>query len=513
MTIRHLSLTLISVFVALLIGTSLIVELWSNGAEDSGELINKAGKQRMFTQKMTKEAFLLANGVRDNSQMQGTIVAFEKGLSELKQSEKQSEGDSSALMEQYNKVSQLWTPFKTKLQGLSVDTDADTLLGISDESVKLLKASNAAVLMLEERSNADVALLKRAVIFFIVIGVVAGMIAMQTFKRILLTPLDSLDEVTNRIVRERDLRIRVNLQGDNELTRVAGSFNNLLESFETIYRQSSDIEHSIHEELERVSETMTRNKVSIDNQAGEIIQISTAATEMTHSVQEVARSTENASATADNTQQSAENGSSLLKQNMAAITKLAEEVNESFENIQELASASQEISGIAESINNIAEQTNLLALNAAIEAARAGEQGRGFAVVADEVRSLAQRTQEATGQIHSILTRFLEKSAVCVTAMENSKGQSDISMTHSGSLQSAFSEILESIEELNDLNRQVAVATQEQSSVSEDISRNITQIESKSHDIVAGAEETMGVVRVLQESAKKMRQELNTYRT
>lgn len=80
----------------------------------------------------------------------------------------------------------------------------------------------------------------------------------------------------------------------------------------------------------------------------------------------------------------------------------AEDAQESSQAVTEAMKAMKEIADKIGVVEEIARQTNLLALNAAIEAARAGEQGKGFAVVASEVRKLAERSQQAAGEITTL---------------------------------------------------------------------------------------------------------------
>jgi methyl-accepting chemotaxis protein len=198
-------------------------------------------------------------------------------------------------------------------------------------------------------------------------------------------------------------------------------------------------------------------------------------------------------------------GQRLVAQTSESMAELEGAIRQATDVINELETRSIEISRVLDVIRGIAEQTNLLALNAAIEAARAGEQGRGFAVVADEVRSLAARTRESTTDIREMISSLQQSANSAVSVMERSSSQALHSVNHAREASIALVGIGQRVNEITDMNLQIAGAVEEQSMVSESINQSITSIQDCSYKNVSTGKSN----RVSAESVAKLSHAMN----
>jgi len=306
-------------------------------------------------------------------------------------------------------------------------------------------------------------------------SLVIGVLALWLINRRLIAPIRTLIEHIARLS-QGNFGERVDSSRRDELGSLANSANVLrdflADTFNRLKHSTSELDNASGE-LNAIAVLMAQG---VREQFSRTDQVATAMHEMSATAQEVARHAAEAAGAADQADTSAQQGERVMQATIQSITGMRGEIASTAEVIRRLESDSGRISKVLEVIRGIAEQTNLLALNAAIEAARAGEQGRGFAVVADEVRTLAQRTAESTAEIHQIIDTVQTGAVNAVRAIENGQNRSEQSVTQVTEAGAMLQRITEAVEAIRDMNRQIATAAEEQTSVAEDISRNLTEI-------------------------------------
>ena len=220
----------------------------------------------------------------------------------------------------------------------------------------------------------------------------------------------------------------------------------------------------------------------LQRQRNDTDSIASAMAQLHASYEEVARSMANISASVKEADGTAAQVSLTVTATGREIRLLAERIEQTSASIGELEKHSNAIGTMVDVIRSIAEQTNLLALNAAIEAARAGEQGRGFAVVADEVRTLASRTQASTEEINGLINQLCEGSGKAVDMMNSSRQQVQKTVENTAVVEQALQTITRTVSEVNQMVLTISSATEEQTSVSEEIAGNLEGIRSKAQN-------------------------------
>ncbi|MFI3246592.1 MAG: methyl-accepting chemotaxis protein [Ferrimonas sp.] len=274
--------------------------------------------------------------------------------------------------------------------------------------------------------------------------------------------------------------------------------------------------HATISDLKKEQITITAaiesNTANAHAEFASIEQAATASTEMSSTAHEVARYAVNAESATTSAKKVITDSNSYL----ASSTEVTINIQRSIENTSEivacLKSYTDKISSVVVVINNISEQTNLLALNAAIEAARAGEQGRGFAVVADEVRNLAQKTQQSTLDIQSIISELQEQATIADQSMSNNVNLMAEFKEVSEQLIASFDLISSEIMKLSEINSLVATASEEQNSVTLDMSGQLDTISTLVRDNTESLNSTKESNREISQLTDKLSEELSFFK-
>ncbi|EGR0065569.1 methyl-accepting chemotaxis protein [Vibrio parahaemolyticus] len=354
--------------------------------------------------------------------------------------------------------------------------------------------------------------LRNSAIIYSIIAVLASVIALTLLIRTLMRPLDTLNTAIKDVASGKgDLTQRLETDTDQEFSELAKNFNTFMENLQQQIIESKSISDQILTGTQITAEGARDSAGAIQTQLQELEQLATAMHEMSVTATEVANNAQGAASAAKEADQATIEGSSVVSESTQTINMLSDSIDLAVEEVQVLESATANIETILKVINDIADQTNLLALNAAIEAARAGESGRGFAVVADEVRTLAQRTQESTTEIRSMIEQLQSGASSVASAMHQSKGSAVEAVEKADLANDALQRIRDAIQRISDMNLQIASAAEEQSLVAEEINNNTVNIKDLSTQVADSANRTNEAMQSQYDNVRKQDEILNRF--
>ncbi|HBJ33852.1 MAG TPA: hypothetical protein DDZ51_03610 [Planctomycetaceae bacterium] len=287
-----------------------------------------------------------------------------------------------------------------------------------------------------------------------------------------------------------DLTCRLDENQIGELGDLARYFNRFAERICNVIRLIAGSVTTLNQASADLASSSARLSNGASESKGQSAIVSSAAEEMSISMDAMARSSEELSETIASVSMAMEEMKTTIveiannaERSAAVANRASHAAEQSDKCVGGMGIAAKEIGNVIQVIQDIAEQTNLLALNATIEAARAGEAGKGFAVVATEVKALAKQTASATEDIRSR-----------IEAMQSSTSQAVDSIK----------EITEVVGEVDELNRVIAAAVEEQSITSQQIAQHVSMAADRAQSVARSVTESAVAAREITENISRV---------
>lgn len=347
-----------------------------------------------------------------------------------------------------------------------------------------------------------------------IIITVAVLFALVLLVRSIVQPIKNLDDmVQNLASHDGDLTRDVRLNTHAELISLSKGFSRFIHKLRDMVNELKSVGDQARD-ASRQAKTINEQSVNATkNQQREIDSVVTATNEMSATANEVSQLAVSVAENVNRARDTVMASQNSLSGSVNTVQGLTADMQRANESISDVASRTEDINQILDVIRTIAEQTNLLALNAAIEAARAGEQGRGFAVVADEVRSLASKTQSSTDEINTLIQSLQGGVKQAVAVIESSSEKAKGAMEETQSSYESLSSVVSDIGNVAEHITQVATAAEEQSAVSEEISKNLTIIGDAASELASLSGQSDDVSEALERHMQNLDKQLASLRT
>ena len=229
-------------------GVFKVLEAQNNDAA----VVNLAGRQRMLSQKMTKEALGVAKNAEDQdayrAALSGTAGLFDKTLSALLDGGETVGGGGDpvtlppttqeSIRGQLGEVQKIWTPFHAAVGTVTSGDPGsprfdEALALIEAQSIPLLKTMNKAVGMYEQVSRGKLATVKILILSLLGAAVLAATGIFLFLNLVVLRPLGELTRVASGVA-GGDASLEVRHRSGDELGILADSFRGVVDYFRAL---------------------------------------------------------------------------------------------------------------------------------------------------------------------------------------------------------------------------------------------------------------------------------------
>lgn len=435
---------------------------------------------------------------------------FNSGYQAIYSQLQQTESAAARLLFDYHRS------FNQLAEAISV-MGLDETQGLTGRMRSAIQQTESSLQVLSEAANHSIdearAFAQQLAIGLFILVLIVVLLLVAFTSRSIIEPIMSVCRTIGMIRTESDFRLRVAVDGQDEMTTLATDFNFMLTDCQQLINSVNQALDMLDTATGELAASTADTSKGMRQQQLESDMVATAVTEMGATINEIAANTESTASKAELANQNALNGRQEVQQTVSRIQQLSDRLQNAAKIVQALEADTKTISSVMDVIRGIADQTNLLALNAAIEAARAGEQGRGFAVVADEVRSLAMRTQESTRQIEGTVKGLQERTtdivAVILSCREegaDSAGQANVAMQ-------LLSNITADVTNIMDMTTQIAAAIEEQSHVAAEVNKNMVRIRDLSEESYGYAQHNASISEEVANQAASLRRTVEHFKT
>ncbi len=196
---------------------------------------------------------------------------------------------------------------------------------------------------------------------------------------------------------------------------------------------------------------------------------------------------------------------------------IAQEMEKNNKDVSQIITVISEIGDKTKVINDIVFQTKLLSFNASVEAARAGEHGKGFAVVAEEVGNLASMSGNAAFEISEMLDKSIDQVTNIVEGTKekveklvlSSKEKVNIGTRTAEECSDSLNEILKNVSTVNDMVRDIAQASSEQSTGVQSVTESLQELDQTSSENDSMAKDSLMMAENLNKQANSLDEAVN----